>query len=198
MLELIKEENVEVGVHAADWEDAIRRSAQHLLETGKIEERYIRAMIDAVHRVGPYIVLGNHVALAHARPECGVNELSVHFTTLEPPIPFGSEKFDPVSLIITLAAVDADSHLELISELADILMEETHVERLSSCTTEREFVELLRRMKEESNAYYISYRRNFHQVWYPYTAKGPAGVCDAGGGEQRCQSIEGAWHPASC
>ena len=82
MLELIKEENVEVGVHAADWEDAIRRSAQHLLETGKIEERYIRAMIDAVHRVGPYIVLGNHVALAHARPECGVNELSVHFTTL--------------------------------------------------------------------------------------------------------------------
>ena len=46
MLELIKEENVEVGVHAADWEDAIRRSAQHLLETGKIEERYIRAMID--------------------------------------------------------------------------------------------------------------------------------------------------------
>ena len=61
----------------------------------------------------------------------------------------------PVSLIITLAAVDADSHLELISELADILMEETHVERLSSCTTEREFVELLRRMKEESNAYYI-------------------------------------------
>ena len=141
MLELIKEENVEVGVHAADWEDAIRRSAQHLLETGKIEERYIRAMIDAVHRVGPYIVLGNHVALAHARPE--------------PPIPFGSEKFDPVSLIITLAAVDADSHLELISELADILMEETHVERLSSCTTEREFVELLRRMKEESNAYYI-------------------------------------------
>lgn len=125
MLELIKEENVEVGVHAADWEDAIRRSAQHLLETGKIEERYIRAMIDAVHRVGPYIVLGNHVALAHARPECGVNELSVHFTTLQPPIPFGSEKFDPVSLIITLAAVDADSHLELISELADILMEET-------------------------------------------------------------------------
>ncbi len=24
--------------------------------------------------------------------------------------------------------------------------------------------------------------------------KGQPGVCDAGGGEQRCQSIEGAWH----
>ncbi|MFQ7538657.1 MAG: PTS sugar transporter subunit IIA [Clostridium sp.] len=58
MLEHINEENVDVRVHAADWEDAIRISAQHLLETGKIEERYIGAMIDAVHRVGPYIVFG--------------------------------------------------------------------------------------------------------------------------------------------
>lgn len=149
MLEHINEENVDVRVHAADWEDAIRISAQHLLETGKIEERYIGAMIDAVHRVGPYIVLGNHVALAHARPECGVNELSVHFTTLEPPVPFGSEKFDPVSLIITLAAVDADSHLELISELADILMEEDHVERLSNSATRQEFIRLLQEMKED-------------------------------------------------
>lgn len=149
MLEHIKEENVDVRVSAVDWEDAIRRSAQHLLETGKIEERYISAMIDAVHRVGPYIVLGNHVALTHARPECGVNELSVHFTTLEPPVPFGSEKFDPVSLIITLAAVDADSHLELISELADILMEEEHVERLSNSATRQEFIELLQGMKED-------------------------------------------------
>ena len=149
MLEHINEENVDVRVHAADWEDAIHISAQHLLETGKIEERYIRAMIDAVHRVGPYIVLGNHVALAHARPECGVNELSVHFTTLEPPVPFGSEKFDPVSLIITLAAVDADSHLELISELADILMEEDHVERLSNSATRQEFIRLLQEMRED-------------------------------------------------
>lgn len=149
MLEYINEENVDVRVHAADLEDAIRISAQHLLETGKIEERYIGAMIDAVHRVGPYIVLGNHVALAHARPECGVNELSVHFTTLEPPVPFGSEKFDPVSLIITLAAVDADSHLELISELADILMEENHVERLSNSATRQEFIRLLQEMRED-------------------------------------------------
>ncbi len=35
MLEHINEENVDVRVHAADWEDAIRISAQHLLETGK-------------------------------------------------------------------------------------------------------------------------------------------------------------------
>ena len=149
MLEHIKEENITIGVQADHWEDAIRKSSQYLLDIGKIEERYIDAMIEAVHRIGPYIVLGNHVALAHARPECGVKELSVHFTTLEPPVPFGSEKFDPVSLVITLAAVDANSHLGLISELAGILMEEEHVNRLVRSVNAKEFVSLLNEMKEE-------------------------------------------------
>lgn len=149
MLEQITENNISVGIAADNWEDAIRKSAQYLLTTGKIEKSYIDAMIDAVHRIGPYIVLGNHVALAHARPECGVNELSVHFTTLTPPIPFGSEKFDPVSLIITLAAVDADSHLELISELAEILMDEENVDRLAACTSPAAFVQLLNQLKDE-------------------------------------------------
>lgn len=149
MLEKITEDNISIGIHAKNWEDAIRKSAQHLLETGKIEENYIDAMIDGVHRIGPYIVLGKHVALAHARPECGVKELSVHFTTLNPPVPFGSEKFDPVSLMITLAAIDADSHLELISELANILMDQDNIEKLADSQSSADFLRQLNEMKEE-------------------------------------------------
>lgn len=149
MLENITEEQISIAVQASDWEDAIRKSSNTLLTKGKIKESYIDAMIDAVHRIGPYIVLGNHVALAHARPECGVNELSIHFSTLNPPIAFGSELFDPVYLIITLAAVDASSHLELISELASILMDEENVEHLSSCKSAKEFVKLLHQLQEE-------------------------------------------------
>lgn len=149
MLEKVTVEDIEVGVQASDWEDAIRKSARILLETDKIKDSYIDAMIDAVHRIGPYIVLGNHVALAHARPECGVNELAVCFTTLNPGVSFGSENFDPVKLIITLAAIDADSHLELMSELAGILMDEENVERLVACETSERFLELLQNMRDE-------------------------------------------------
>ena len=48
-----------------------------------------------------------------------------------------------------LAAVDADSHLELMSELAGILMEEENVDRLAASKTSREFWELLQEMREE-------------------------------------------------
>ena len=149
MLEQVTVDDIEVGVRAENWEDAIRKSAEHLLKTGKIEARYIDAMIDAVHKIGPYIVLGNHVALAHARPECGVKELAISFTTLNPPVSFGSDGFDPIKLIITLAAIDADSHMDLMSELAGILMEEENVERLAASKTSREFFDLLQQMKEE-------------------------------------------------
>ena len=149
MLENVTVKEIEIGVRASDWEDAIRKSARILLETDKIEASYVDAMIEAVHRVGPYIVLGNHVALAHARPECGAKELSICFTTLNPGVAFGSESFDPVKLIITLAAVDADSHLELMSELAGILMDEDNVERLVACETPKRFLELLWQMRDE-------------------------------------------------
>ena len=149
MLEHITLDDIEIGMIASDWRDAIKGSSAYLLKSGKIKESYVDAMIEAVDRIGPYIVLGNHVALAHARPECGVNELAVHFTTLEPSIPFGSERFDPIRLIITLAAVDADSHLELISELAEILMEEENVDKLADCTSREAFLALLLQLKDE-------------------------------------------------
>ena len=149
MIENITRDDIDVHVKAENWEDAIKKSSEYLLKTGKITEEYIDSMIEAVHRVGPYIVLGHSVALAHARPECGVNELAVHFTTLDPPVPFGSEQFDPVSLLITLAAIDADSHLELMSELAGILMDTENVDRLSECDSKDEFLENLQRMAME-------------------------------------------------
>lgn len=149
LLDKICEEDINIGVKAEDWEDAIKKSSLYLLEKGKIKQSYIDAMIDAVKRVGPYIVLGNHVALAHARPECGVNELSLHFTTLTPAIPFGSEKFDPIKLIITLAATNANSHLELMASLAEVLMEEENVNVLVASKTPKEFIEKLNKMRNE-------------------------------------------------
>ena len=45
--------------------------------------------------------------------------------------------------------MDADSHLELMSELAGILMEEEMWDRLAASKTSREFWELLQEMREE-------------------------------------------------
>ena len=56
------------------WEEAIRLTAQPLLTKGKIKESYIQAMIDKVKEYGPFINIGEYLALPHARPEEGVIE----------------------------------------------------------------------------------------------------------------------------
>lgn len=145
MLENITLSDIEVGLVARDWRSALRASARHLVDTGKVEPGYVDAMVSTVERVGPYMVLCRQVALAHARPDGRVNELAVHFSTFDPGVSFGAPGCDPVRLVITLAAVDDTSHLDLMAELAGVLMHPEHVDALVAARSEGEFLRLLRR-----------------------------------------------------
>lgn len=40
--------HIELDVHCTDWKDAVRKSAEKLLEAGYIEARYIDAMIENI------------------------------------------------------------------------------------------------------------------------------------------------------
>jgi PTS system ascorbate-specific IIA component len=51
---------------------------------------------------------------------------------------FGSTSNDPVSLVIGLAAVDHDSHIELMAALSELLMSEDTVNFLLNAKNESE------------------------------------------------------------
>ncbi|WP_057914500.1 PTS sugar transporter subunit IIA [Peribacillus muralis] len=139
----IKLSDIKVNKEAIDWKDAIHVASLSLIESKKIKTSYVDAMIRAVEENGPYIVITKHIALAHARPEHGVLEKGISFTTFKEPVTFGSEMFDPVKLIITLAATDSESHLDLLSELSDILSDKEKTEKMYETKNEQEFLELL-------------------------------------------------------
>lgn len=143
LLDSITAKDVQIGLSASGWEDAIRKAAAHLEAEEAISSRYVDGMIESVRQNGPYFVLAKGLALAHARPECGANRLALSFATLEPPVSFGAGENDPVRLIITLAATDANSHIDLLSELAEVLMDETRMEKLFDAKTSEEFCALL-------------------------------------------------------
>jgi len=143
MLEKITVSDIMIDLEAKNWQDAIRQSSRLLLERGNIEESYISAMINSVYENGPYIVITNHIALAHARPEYGVNYPGITFSTLKTPINFGIQRFDPVKLIITLAAKHPDDHLEILSEIAVMLSDNQIVQSLINASTPDEFVKII-------------------------------------------------------
>ena len=144
MLEKIDISDICVNIQANDWEDAIQKSSKILLEKGIIGPEYVDAMINVVKDNGPYIVITKHIALAHAQSRFGVNSEGITFATLKPPVPFNVQDMDPVKLIITLAATDPDAHVDLLGEIAEVLMDEDKVEQLFEADTNEQFLEVLK------------------------------------------------------
>ncbi|MGA9173917.1 MAG: BglG family transcription antiterminator [Thermoactinomyces sp.] len=141
--ELITKQTIQLCTRADNWEDAIRLAAKPLIESGSIEERYVTAMIESIYQLGPYVVLAPKVAIPHARPENGVNQLSMSFLRLSEGVLFPQNK--TVHLIFVLAATDNESHLLALAQLSELLTKEEEIERLIQAKTKEEVVGIMDR-----------------------------------------------------
>ncbi len=144
-MSVFDERFVQVVDEALSWEDAIRASGKLLLSEGKIDESYIDAMVQNVHELGPYIVLAPRVAMPHARPEDGVHDRGISVVALREPTKFSDDPAHSVSLIICLAAVDSNSHLELLQTVSSWLADEAVLNELIAA----ESTEVLQKRLEE-------------------------------------------------
>lgn len=126
---------IRLKVPAADWQEAVWAAGELLVKGGKCTPAYIQAMIDAVHTLGPYMVLAPGLALAHARPESGVLQMGLSLVTLAQPVEFGSEDNDPVSLVVAFGGVDHNSHIGMLAELASFLEDDERRAALAQAQT---------------------------------------------------------------
>lgn len=141
MLKEMLENNINVIDEVSSWEEAIKIAADPLKENGFIKEEYISAMLKNVVNNGPYIVIMPGLAIPHSRPEDGVLKTGMSLLKLLKSVKFPEDK--EVQLIIVLAANDSDVHVELISELTNLLMEDEAMEKLFSSKTKEEVLECL-------------------------------------------------------
>ncbi|MGE5591592.1 MAG: BglG family transcription antiterminator, partial [Bacillota bacterium] len=150
--EVMSRDAVALDVPAAGWEDAVRAAGSLLVRTGAAEERYVEAMVDTVHKLGPYIVIGKGMAMPHARPEAGSRRIGFSLVRLQHPIAFGHPEHDPVDLVFGLAAVDAQSHLTALRDLSQVLSDPERVRRIRAAESVDEVMDLFApaRAAEES------------------------------------------------
>lgn len=150
--EVLKNQHILLQQTSQDWEACIRDAAQPLLDEEYIKPEYVAAMIAAVNKYGPYIVVGKGVALAHARPEDGVLKLGLSVMTLKTPVRFGHETNDPVSLVFCLAAVDNFSHLKVMKSIVNIISEDSKIEKIAGQATIADFQKVLDEFEEGMQA----------------------------------------------
>ncbi|MGV8968702.1 MAG: PTS sugar transporter subunit IIA [Cellulomonas sp.] len=131
----VSETAIVVGAVATTWQEAIALAGAALVRSGATTDDYTTEMIDAVTRLGPYIVIAPGIALAHSRPSAAVLRTGLSWVQLGTPVVFGHPKNDPVSLIIGLAATDHDGHLAIMSALSRVLMDPVKLKLLRGVTT---------------------------------------------------------------
>lgn len=113
-----------------DWRDAVKASAEPLLANSTITADYVEAIFAQHEKLGPYYVLAPGIAMPHARPEEGAKGLGLSLLTLPHGVKFNSEDNDPVYSVVMLAAPDKHSHIELISELAELFSSEDEMQKI--------------------------------------------------------------------
>ena len=140
---LLPEENIALDVECADWREAVRKSAEKLVERNYIEPRYINAMISNIEENGPYIVLSPGFAVPHEGLEQGSLRVGMYLIRLKTPVPFGAEELDPVEFVCCLSAVDHKTHLKAFFNLVNMLQEGEFKEMLHQCRTAAEAAQII-------------------------------------------------------
>ena len=123
------------------WEESIKVAADPLLKKGFISQAYITDMIENVNINGSYIVIVPGIAMPHAKNEGGVIKTSISFLKLEKPVVFPGNK--EVTILIVLAAEDSTGHLDLISDISSILIDDDIMSKLNDATTEDELMSVI-------------------------------------------------------
>ena len=143
MDDLIRKENMQIGVEAASWQDAVRGAGNLLLQAGSITAQYIEEMIQAVVELGPYMVLMPGFALAHAAPSAAVLRDDISLITLKAPVAFGNSENDPVKVVLCICCKDRESHRTTLQRVAMSVMEDGMIDNMAAAQSVDELRALL-------------------------------------------------------
>jgi mannitol operon transcriptional antiterminator len=146
--ELLTEQTIQLKDQVSSWEDAIKVAAQPLIDQQSIRPGYVEAMITNVKELGPYIVIAPGIAIPHARPETGVEQLGMSFLRLKEPVYFSEKEKHRAQLVIVLAAIDNQTHLKALAQLTEMLATESNVEQLISASDKKTIIELINQTVE--------------------------------------------------
>ncbi|MDD7390501.1 MAG: PTS sugar transporter subunit IIA [Lachnospiraceae bacterium] len=133
---------IQIADLAQDWKKAIEIVIRPLQEDGCVEARYLDAIYDNVSVNGDYFIIMPGFAMPHTRSENGVLKNGLSFLKLRTPVVFSSGQ--EVSYLMGVAAANADDHIDLLAELADILMDDKAMEQLEQADSAEQILEIFR------------------------------------------------------
>ena len=113
-----------------------------IIEAGSVEKRYLDAIIEKTHELGPFYILAPGLAMPHDRPESGVIKDSFSFVTLKNEVTFPDGQ--KVDILVGLAATSADIHnSEAIPQIVELFDDEESFEKIRNAESVEELIAII-------------------------------------------------------
>lgn len=128
---IVSKERICLQANAKDKEEAIRKAGDLLVETGCVLPPYIDGMLAREQSMSTS--LGNGVAIPHGVYENRDHILKTGISVLQLPAGVDWDEEEKVYLVIGIAAT-SDEHVEVLSNLADVIDDENNLSELLSTT----------------------------------------------------------------
>ena len=151
--DFVESKHYKFAEEASDWREAIRMSCESLEADGTVEADYKDQIIACVEKYGPYIIIMPDVAMPHCQEGArGVHRTTIGFMKLKKPVSF--EDGDPekdARLFFTLASCDSEQHLENMTKLSEVLMNEDVVRGLLDAENPEDLLRIQKTYLDEAS-----------------------------------------------
>jgi mannitol PTS system EIIA component len=137
---LLDRRSIRLDTRAADKVEAIRRCGQALVEAGAVDPAYVESMLERERTVSTYV--GEGVALPHGTLAGKAAVRRDALSYLRFPVGVDWDGY-PVTVCIGIASI-GDSHVDILAELAQLLLDPAQAARLRAATDPDEVLRLLR------------------------------------------------------
>jgi len=145
---LLRPASVRLSERAADRTEAIRRAGAVLVESGAVEPAYVESMLAREESVSTYV--GEQVAIPHGTlaGRSLIRRDALSFVRFAEPVDWGGA--GEVTVAIGIAAT-GDGQVEVLAQLATILLDPDRAQALRDAGSPEQVVELLRPRPEEDD-----------------------------------------------
>lgn len=132
--------NIELNVKSESKIEAIKRAGKMLIDNGYVDSNYIDGMMAREEVVTTY--MGNGVAIPHAINEYkkDIKNSGIVINQYPDGVDFGDGNI--AYIVIGIAGV-GDEHMDILSMIALVIMNEENVQRLRNAKSKEEIIKII-------------------------------------------------------
>lgn len=126
--DFLHEENILINQEVESWEKAVKLSGEILVRNQITKIEYVDAMVENIKKLGPYVVIGDNLAIPHSQKDESVLKTGMGLLILKKPVLFPNDR--KVQVILAFASWDNKEHLNALAELVELVTNYNLIENL--------------------------------------------------------------------